>query len=239
MQDVLIRSLSHRDRLTEREIGVIRALPHRIEQHAAGTDIVSEGDRPTHSSLVLSGMTARYNLVENGRRQISAVHIAGDFVDLHGFLLDVMDHSVVALSNIEVAYVPHAALTEITRNEPHLTRLLWLLTLVDAATHRQWLTAAGRLSSEAQLARFLCELVTKLEAFDLVKGGSFTLPMSQPTVGDALGLSPVHANRTIQDLRRRNLIAWVGSKVTVLDRRRLEELGEFDPSYLNLTPRPR
>ena len=82
-------------------------------------------------------------------------------------------------------------------------------------------------------------MLVRLEAAELVRGMSFELPMSQPTIGDALGLSPVHVNRTIQELRRRNLVSWTGQTVTVLDRARLERLGEFDPAYLNLVPQPR
>ena len=103
LDDVLVRTLLHRDVLTDRELEVVRTIPRRIERHPAGTDIVVEGARPKHSILLLKGMTARYNIVENGRRQISAVHVSGDFVDLHGFLLEVMDHSVTALSDVEVA----------------------------------------------------------------------------------------------------------------------------------------
>src|SRR5690606_33424342 len=114
-----------------------------------------------------TGLAIRYNLVADGRRQISAVHVPGDFVDLHGFLLKVMDHNVASLSDVTAAFIPHSALLEITKSQPHLTRLLWLLTLIDAATHRQWITAAGRLSPVAQLARFLAEMLRRLEVVGL------------------------------------------------------------------------
>jgi CRP-like cAMP-binding protein len=184
-------------------------------------------------------MSVRSNIFADGRRQISAVHITGDFVDLHGFLLETMDHNVNALSAVKVAFVPHTAIRAITENEPHLTRLLWLLTLIDAATHRQWLAAAGRLLAAEQMARFICEMLTRMEAAGLVDDLTFSLPLSQIALGDALGLSTVHVNRTLQDLRRRGLVRWTGTTVTVMDRARLEELGEFDPAYLNLVRMPR
>lgn len=235
----LIRSLERRDTLTYAEVEVLTSLPHRMEKLPAHTDLVLEGSRPTESCLILSGMAARYNLVSDGRRQISAVHVAGDFVDLHSFMLESMDHSVTALSNVSVAYVPHSALLQITKSQPHLTRLFWLLTLVDAATHRQWLTAAGRLAPTAQLARFLSEVLKRMEAVGLVEDLRFDLPMNQATLADALGLSTIHVHRTVQDIRRRGLVSWAGTTVTVLDRAGLERLGEFDPSYLNLDPVPR
>lgn len=239
MRDILVRALERRDRLSQEELDVIAALPHRIDILPPDTDIVLEGDNPTESCLVLSGFTHRYHIVENGRRQISAVHVPGDFVDLHGFLLDHMDHSVGTLTAAKVAFIPHSALRAVTETQPHLTRLLWLLTLVDAATHRQWLVAAGRLPALAQIAHFICEMHARLAIVGLTEGDSFLLPISQATLSDAMGLSPVHINRTLQDLRRTGLISWHGDMVTILDRHKLEKLGQFDAAYLSLVPRPR
>src|SRR5690606_13153704 len=110
-------------------------------------DIVREGDRPKDSCLLLDGFAARYKMMADGRRQITAIHMAGDFVDLHSFILKIMDHGILALSACRVAYVPHATLQRITETHPHLTRLLWLNTLMDGATHREWLAAMGRRSA--------------------------------------------------------------------------------------------
>lgn len=232
-------NLQNRDRLSPRERGAIAGSIARFQSLKSGEDVVREGQEPGESCLMVSGYSVRTHTMRDGGVQISAVHMAGDFVDLHGFLLGRMDHSVMALGDCTVAYVPHAALKAITEEHPHLSRLLWLLTLVDAAIHRRWIAAKGRLSSVGQMAHFLCEIRTRLLAVGLSDGGRFQLPMTQQQLGDAMGLSPVHINRTLQEMRRRNLISWRALDVTILDWPELRRLGEFDPSYLNLTVRPR
>jgi CRP-like cAMP-binding protein len=232
-------NLESRDVLTDRERDIAGSLCERRHMLHTGADIVREGDSPSHSCLLLSGFAARYNVLGDGRRQITAVHVAGDFIDLHSLLLTTMDHSVLALDDCEVAFVAHDLLRDLTTREAHFTRMLWLMTVIDAAAYRQWLVAAGRLSSAAQIAHFICEMHQRLRLVDLVEGRSFRLPMSQIDLSDAMGLSVVHVNRTLQLLRRRSLIAWQGDNVTILDLDGLQRLAEFDPAYLDTTRSPR
>jgi CRP-like cAMP-binding protein len=239
MQNPLVTALLRRDDMTDEEIGIVEGFGRSVRDIPAKIDIVTEGDHPDHSCLLLTGVAARYNIVGDGNRQISAIHFPGDFIDLHSFLLTEMDHSVVALSDCRIATVPHAKLKEISATAPHLTRLLWTLTVIDAAIFRQWLVAAGRRSVESQLAHLLCEFWTRLDAVNLADGYSFVLPLSQSDVSDAMGLSLVHVNRTIQSLKRRGLVEWSGQKVRIMDWKQLQHLGEFDPTYLQLKADPR
>ncbi len=239
MAHPLILKLQHRDALSDEEREVLTNAVARVRDVPADEDIVREGDRPTDSCLLLEGFAARYRVLSDGRRQITAVHVMGDFVDLHSFLLKTMDHGVVALSPCRVALVPHATLASITDKHPHLTRLLWLSTLIDGAMHRQWLTAIGRTSAIASVAHLLCELYLRLKAVDQVVGYSFDLPITQAELGDMLGLSTVHVNRVLQELRGSELIRWTGGKVTLLDWAKLTTLGEFNPAYLHLESEPR
>ncbi len=235
----LILFLEARDRLSEDERRILQAATLRHRAFAARSDIVQEGDRPTDSLMLLSGFAARYHLLADGRRNISAIHIPGDFVDLHSLLQDRMDHSVGAITDCTVALVAHDFLRGLTETQPHLTRLMWLSTIIDAAMHRRWLMAAGRLSATGRLAHFLCEMFVRLQAVLMVDGQSFRLPINQTVVGDAMGLSLVHVNRTLQELRKRELIRWQGEQVTIIDWAGLSELAEFDGTYLNLNVRPR
>lgn len=200
----------------------------------ADQDIVKAGSEPDRSSLLLSGFAARYKLLENGSRQITSLHVAGDFIDLHAFLLKKMDHGIMAISDCRIAYAQHAELEKITEEEPHLTRLLWLNTLVDGAIHREWIVAMGRRSKKAHLAHLLCELFVRLKTVKLTKGQSFTLPLSQATLSDVLGLSTVHMNRVIQALRQDGVIRWSNQQVEILQWDRLAEIAEFDMTYLRL-----
>jgi CRP-like cAMP-binding protein len=229
-----LRALEKRDDLSDREVEIVQGLFGRPRFVSAKRDIISEGDSPSDSCLILEGLAGRYSIVRDGRRQISAVHLAGDFIDLHSLLLAKMDHSVTALTDCQVCYVAHAALREVTENEPHLARLFWMLTIIDAATHRRWLLTAGRLAAGAQLAHFLCEMYVRATVVELAEGLTFRLPISQIEISDVLGLSVVHVNRIVQDLRARRLIRWQSDVVEILDWPALAALAEFDPTYLNL-----
>ncbi len=232
-------NLESRAELSASERGALNEMIRTTRLFPAKTDIVSEGDTPKFSCLMLSGLSARYNMVGDGKRQISAVHIPGDFVDLHSLLINQMDHSVGALIDCEVALVPHEVLRESTVTHPRLMRLLWLLTIVDGAIFRQGLVAAARLPAESQIARFLCEIYVRLSTVGLTDGREFDLPITQADLSDAMGLSQVHVNKCLQKMRREGLMAWQGSRMALLDWKRLEAMAEFDSTYLNLDRRPR
>ncbi|RYE87074.1 MAG: Crp/Fnr family transcriptional regulator, partial [Hyphomicrobiales bacterium] len=157
----LFRRLSLRDSVSDEERQALTEVLSEVKSLPAGADIVRETERPGRSTLVLSGITCRYRNLENGKRQITAIHVPGDFVDLHSFLIKQMDHSVGTLSPCIVVYAPHEGLERITERLPHLTRLLWLLTLIDASIHRQWLVTMGAYPALNRTAHLLCELFTR------------------------------------------------------------------------------
>jgi CRP-like cAMP-binding protein len=231
---LFMRRLSSRDILKEEEKRVLETAPLRLRDVSRGVDIVSEGDRPSESCLLLSGVSARYNMLPSGRRQITAFHFPGDFVDLHSFVLHRMDHGVMAVTECGVAYVAHSFLKEITDHHPRLGRILWRDTLIDAAVHRQWLVAAGRRSAASQMAHFFCETYLRLQAVGLAAGQIFTFPITQEDLGDALGLSVVHTNRTLKDLRETGLLIWKQREITILNWDGLCQAATFDPTYLDL-----
>lgn len=239
MTNVLVQKLAIRDTISADERRVLDRAIVRVREVPRDQDIVRDGARVNESVLLLDGMAARYKMLGGGRRQISAIHVAGDFVDLHSFLIKVMDHGVTALTTCTVALVPHETLKEITETSPHLTRMLWLSTLIDAAVYREWITNMGQRAALERAAHLLCEIFVRLRAVDRTDGMSFRLPLTQAGLGDALGLSLVHVNRVVQGLRAQGLVSWEGRIVTILDWRRLQEVAEFDPGYLHLDPEPR
>lgn len=235
----LFRRLRLRDNIDEDERAALAEVLSEARAIPAGTDLVREGDRPGRSTLVLSGLTCRYSSLASGKRQITAIHIPGDFVDLHSFLIKTMDHAVATLTPCIVCYAPHEGLERITERFPHLGRLLWLLTLIDASIHRQWLVTMGAYPALNRTAHLLCELFARL-TFDSVQvAASLTLPITQADLGDTLGLSTVHTNRVIQELRSRGLIQWQGQEIRMLNWQGLSDLAQFDPLYLHLTREPR
>jgi len=237
--ELLISALEARDRLSEEERAVLQTIPVQEATFRPGQEIVQEGSSPTVSLLLVSGWAARSQILADGSRQICAFHVPGDFVDLHSFLLNEMDHGVHAVSEARVLQVPHSALRAITENHPHLGRLLWLMTLIDAANHRAWIASIGKRAGAERLAHLICEMYKRTEAVGLVEGNSFHFPVTQADLADALGFSVVHTNRILQELRAAGMIRWTGKTVEILDRDALESLAKFDPRYLNQGRKPR
>lgn len=233
-----IDKMLRRDEISELEQAVLRGLLSPPRVHRAGSHIVRPGDRPEESTLMLAGFCGRYTTIQSGKLQITQLHIAGDFIDLHSFVMKQMDHGVLALTDCTVSTVSHAALIQVSEREPHLTRLLWLETVVDAAMHRQLLASVGLQNAHARLAHLFCEMLMRLQAADLASGTRFPMPLSQSRIGEVLSLSPVQVNRSAMYLRSRGLIRWSRQEVEILDFPALAALGEFDPAYLRLHREP-
>ncbi|HYI64630.1 MAG TPA: Crp/Fnr family transcriptional regulator [Allosphingosinicella sp.] len=228
-----------RDALSREEEAAIRGAVGAVKEIPADTTLVRAGDKLSVSILLLEGILCRYKDLRDGQRQISELHVAGDFADLHGFTLKRLDHSVMALTRCRVAIVPHERLTAITRDHPHLTRIYWFLTNVDAAIHREWVLSLGRRTAISRLAHLFCELHFRLGLVGLADETGYALNLTQVDLAECLGLTPVHVNRVLRELRERGLVEFRGGRVAIRDRPGLERVAEFDPSYLYLEHRPR
>jgi CRP-like cAMP-binding protein len=232
MMESLFAKLARYEPIADQEKAFLVASVSQGIDYAPGQSIVEEGSSPVESSLVLEGFAGRTRILADGARQILAFHIPGDFCDLHSFLLARMDHSIEALGRCRVAKVPHRRIANITERFPRLTRALWWDIALDAAIQREWMVSMGRRSAYEQMAHLLCEMFLRLRVVGLVSGNSFDLPVTQEQLGDAFGLSTVHVNRMLQALRRGNLIATSGRRITVPDLEALKEAAGFDPIYL-------
>ena len=164
--------------------------------------------------------------------QLVSIQVPGDFVDLHGYPLRVLDHDVGTLTETEVALVTHAHLDALVAEEPALARKLWFSTLLDAAIHREWIFKLGRLPSHGRVAHFLCETECRLRAVGLSSGARFELPLTQPDIAEVCGLTSIHVNRVLRDLRERGFVTVRGGIVSIHDGIALARLAEFDPTYL-------
>jgi CRP-like cAMP-binding protein len=230
----LIAVLEKHGPLTEEEKDVIRQITARVVCFEPKAEIVAEGSVQLESTLLLEGMAIRHVHLEDGDRHISALHMPGDFVDLFSFLLKKMDHGVGAITACKVARVPHKDLLEVSRRFPYLTRAFWFLTLVEGATTRQWLAGVGRKSALERLAHLFCELHCRLQAVGLSERTSFELPFTQEELADAQGLSSVHVNRTMKEMRADGLARMEGKRLIIEDLPALRRLAEFNPAYLHL-----
>lgn len=219
-----------RERL-EAAISEIRTMPSR-------TTIVRAGDRLHHSTLLIEGIMSRYIDDRRGLRQLVAVHVPGDFVDLHAFPLKALDHDVATMTSVTVGIVPHEQLAAIMRAMPKLTRKLWFATLLDAAIHRAWLFRLGRLDAIGRVAHFLCETNARLVSAGLSDGRRFALGINQTDLAEICGLTSVHVNRVMRSLREDHLCVFRSSLVEILDLERLTKRGQFDPAYLYIDDQP-
>ena len=194
---------------------------------------VGELPRPAQCCVLLEGFAARFKFTDAGKRQIFAFHTSGDMPDLQTLHLKTMDHSLGTLTPCRLAFVQHDHMRELFRQHPRLTDVFWRDTLIDGAIFREWMIGIGRRSAKTRIAHLFCEMVLRLRAVGLEEGNAVPLPITQAEVGDALGLSNVHVNRTLQELRGENLIEWENGVLTVLDWEGLKLAGEFDPTYLH------
>lgn len=220
--------------LTSEERAALEALPMLTAQIDANQDIVREGDRPSRCFAVLSGIAGTYKSTRAGKRQVLSYHVPGDVPDFQSLHLGVLDITIATVSPCRVGFVQHEAVRALLRAQPRLVDVFWRATLIDAAIVREWMLNTGRREAYARMAHLFCELVTRLGAVGLAPDLSCELPMTQPELADALGITPVHVNRTIRDLKTAGLISLRSRRLTVHDWNGLAAAAEFDPTYLHL-----
>lgn len=198
--------------------------------------IVRAGERLEQSTLLIEGFMSRYIDDRRGLRQLVAVHVPGDFVDLHSYPLKTLDHDVATMTAATLAIVPHSALDRIKTEMPALVIKLWFATLIDAAIHRAWLFRLGRLDALGRVAHFLSETNARLISAGLSDGRRFALGLTQYDLAEICGLTSVHVNRVMRQLREEGLCTFRSSLVEIPDPEKLARRGEFDPAYLYITP---
>ncbi|WP_211295048.1 Crp/Fnr family transcriptional regulator [Novosphingobium guangzhouense] len=196
--------------------------------------VIRSRTRLQESTLLVEGFMSRYIDDRNGMRQLVAIHVPGDFVDLHAYPLQTLDHDVATMTSATIAIVRHEALDAIIHEQPQMSRKLWFSTLIDAAIHRAWLFRLGRLDAVGRIAHFLCETNARLFSAGLSDGRRFALPLTQTDLAEICGLTNVHVNRVMRQLREAKVCVFRSSLVEILDIEQLVKLGQFDPDYLYL-----
>ncbi|WP_114951483.1 Crp/Fnr family transcriptional regulator [Sphingosinicella terrae] len=234
-----LMKLRARDEVTPEEEQAIRSIVRELRHVRADTRLIRAGEVLSESTMLLDGIACRYKDLRNGERQITELHVAGDFLDLHSFTLKRLDHDVLALTRCTIAVVAHDDLRRITDDHPHLTRLYWFGTNLDAAIHREWELSLGRRTAAARIAHLLCELYVRLGLVGLTDGFSYRLGLTQTDLAECLGLTSVHVNRMLKELREGGLVAIRDGMVDIEDWEGLQKRAEFTPDYLYLERRPR
>jgi CRP-like cAMP-binding protein len=233
-----ILRLRRRHPVSEEEADVLRGLIAETRDVPTRTVVIRESDRLDHSTLLLDGMMCRYKDLASGERQVTEVHVSGDFADMHSFTLKRLDHNVQTLTPSVIGLAPHDRIEAMMRTHPRLARLYWFGTNLDAAIHREWVLSLGRRSATQRAAAFFCELHIRLGLVGMAEPRGFALPITQAELADCLGLTAVHVNRVLRVLREEALATFDGGRVELLDVDGLRRLSEFDDRYLYLDPDP-
>lgn len=234
-----LAKLRARDDVSAEEEQALRGVLTTTRSYKRGACVVRTGEEIFNSMLLIEGYSCRSKVMRDGSRQILELNIPGDFVDLHGLLLHRLDHNIEALTDCAFALAPHDQLRTITAQYPHLTRLLWKQTVIDAAIHRETVTSIARRSALARIAHFFVEVQTRLAVIGRDSSGGFDLPINQLELGELTGLTPVHVSRTLKVLREHGQVTFRRGRVTIHDPAALRETAEWDPLYLSLQKQPR
>jgi CRP-like cAMP-binding protein len=231
----MVRKLAYWGELDSADEQAILDLPHRARRIERNGFIAREREKTTHSCLLVSGFAIRHKIVADGARQIVAIHMKGDMVDLQNSFLGVADHSVQVLTDAEVALIPREAIKALAFERPRVGMAMWFDTLVDASVFREWIANVGRRDAHTRIAHLLCEFSLRLKVAGLGESTDYELPMTQEHIADCTGLTPVHVNRMLRLLDKENLITRRTSRsVTIGDWNRLADAGDFDSNYLHL-----
>lgn len=231
---LIARRLDSRIALDDAAVRAILSVPHEASALRPGDYFLREGARPRRSSVVIDGYIYRHKLVADGGRQIVAIHLPGDFVDLQNILLDEADHNIQALTRATLCSFPHAEMLDLAFRHPEIGKALWRESLVEASLFREWIANIGRRDARARVAHLLCELAVRCEAAGLGSRQAFELPMTQEQLGDSLALTAVHVNRTLRTLEADGLIRRSKRAVMIADWRVLRAAADFDENYLHL-----
>ena len=233
---VLVQKLSKNNQLDQDDVLAIQALPIHSKRVPADHRFVRDGDRPSESCLIIDGFAFRSKLTPDGQRQILSLHIPGEIPDLQSLHLHVMDHDLTTLTECTLGFIKHDALRELNQKRPNVAAALWRETLIDSAIFREWIVNVGRRPARVRMAHLLMELYERLELIGRTRNGSFELPITQIELADCLGLSVVHVNRILQQLRHEGLVATERRTFHLLDKAKVEDVGQFERMYLHQRP---
>ena len=230
----LTRKLLNFVPLSASDQAMLDTLALRQEYFDADLDIVSEGMSPRSVFILLDGLAVRYRNLPDGGRQIMTLLIPGDLSNVHVFPGTLMDHSIGTITPVRVASVAREDIMDILVNYPRISAAFWLSSMQEEAMLRERIVSLGRRDARGRIAYLLCELLWRQAAHGMTHGDAFKLPLTQTELGDTLGLTPVHVNRVLKDLREQGLIAMEHRTIRLLDVDELKALAGFDSDYLNL-----
>ncbi|WP_066793954.1 Crp/Fnr family transcriptional regulator [Sphingomonas soli] len=229
-----LMKLRARDPISAEEEAAIRESIADTVRYPADHCFIRAGQRLNHSTLLLDGLMCRYKDMSDGQRQITEIHVPGDFADLHSFTLKHLDHNIMTLTPCTIARAPHERIRKLCEDFPRVARILWFSTNLDACIHREWEVSLGRRNALERTAHLLCELHVRLGLVGLADDTGYALALTQAELAECLGLTSVHVNRVLRELREAGLVEFRNGRVVLLNLAGLRRVAEFDPAFLYL-----
>ena len=220
-----------RHAMTSHEKRQVEDLITEVEEVEGDRILIHRGDFCGQSMMLIDGFMLR-TIHEGGQQNIVGFQVPGDFVDLHAFALKRLDHDLMVMGRAKVGYAPHDRMRDVLHDEPHLMRLFWFATLLDAAIHREWIMKSAQLRAVGRVAHLLCEVWYRLRMVGMGDRNGFRFPMTQVQMAQICGMSSVHMSRTVRDLREGGVVDFRRGQIRILDAERLKQLGQFSPAYL-------
>lgn len=234
MGEALIQRLEAYTRLSTADKAALQRITKVSRIIAPRRDLIREGEKPAFVHLIVDGWACRYKTLPDGRRQIVSFFVPGDFCDLNVYVLKQMDHSLGAITRISVADISREEMDELTANHPRITQALWWESLVTNAIQREWTLNIGQRTAYERIGHLLVEMYMRLNTIGLTQNGSCDFPLTQTDLADATGLTAVHVNRTLQELRRDGLIELERKRLNIPNMQKLKEVSMFNANYLHL-----
>jgi CRP-like cAMP-binding protein len=234
MSNRFVRKLSGLATMTPVDTAALEAATTRSRQYSPRQDLIREGDPPGPVFVMLEGWACRYKILPSGTRQIMAFLMPGDACDLHVAMLAEMDHGIQAISTAKVATIARVEMKALMSDHPNVARAMYTAQLIDEGIMRAWIVSMGRRSSIERVAHLMCELYLRARNIGLTaEGEAFALPLSQLILADALGMTAVHINRVLKELRVSGAMALSRGSLDILDPTKLVQIAGFDENYLH------
>lgn len=233
MRNFFMEKLGGYGLLNEADEAVLATLCQNNRSVMAHRDLIREGDKPGPVFVFMSGWGCRYKLVPDGKRQIVAFLMPGDFCDVHAEILHEMDHSIATLTPAQICTIPRERMEEISEKHPRIARAFWWTQLVNEGVLRAWIVSMGRRSAIQRISHLVCELYMRMHNIGLADEDRCKMPLTQIVLADALGLTPIHVNRVLRTLREDKVMEFHGGALIVHDPVRLARIAGFDENYLH------
>lgn len=233
MSNRFIQKLQGFGQLGTKDVAALAAATAAPRKVAAKRDLIREGDKPGPTFVMLEGWACRYKVLPSGTRQVLAFLMPGDSCDLHIGLLAEMDHSIQTITPALVATIDRLTMDDVMDRHPAVAKTMYVGQLIDEGTMRAWITSMGRRTSIERVAHLMCELYLRARNIGLIAEPYLSLPLSQLLIADALGMTPVHLNRVLKELRMSGAMTLQRGSLEIIDPVKLIQIAGFHENYLH------